>query len=51
VATVTATLASSIESDIESLASRILADYLENSTEAEPEPVADELAARRRNIN
>src|ERR1700742_4323989 len=51
VATVTATLASSIESNIESLASRILADYLESSTEAGTEPVADELAARRRTIN
>ncbi|BBZ70976.1 MerR family transcriptional regulator [Mycobacterium paraseoulense] len=34
VATVTATLASSIESNIESLASRILADYLESSSSA-----------------
>ncbi|BBY01691.1 MerR family transcriptional regulator [Mycobacterium seoulense] len=34
VATVTATLASSIESNIESLASRILADYLESSPSA-----------------
>jgi DNA-binding transcriptional MerR regulator len=51
VATVTATLASSIESNIESLASRILADYLERSPEAGTEPVTDELAARRRNIN
>lgn len=35
VASVTATLASSIESTIESLASRILADYLERAPEAE----------------
>lgn len=35
VASVTATLASSIESTIESLASRILADYLERSPDAE----------------
>lgn len=34
VATVTATLASSIEADIESLVSRILADYLESSSSA-----------------
>lgn len=34
VATVTATLASSIESNIESLASRILTDYLESSSSA-----------------
>lgn len=34
VATVTATLASSIEANIESLVSRILADYLESSSSA-----------------
>ncbi len=37
VATVTATLASSIESNIESLVSHILADYLEHSSESEPQ--------------
>jgi len=36
VASVTATLAASIESNIESLVGRILADYLEQSSEAEP---------------
>jgi phosphoglycerate dehydrogenase-like enzyme len=49
--TVTATLAGSIESNIESLVSRILADYLEHSSEAGSEPVPDELAARRQKIN
>ena len=48
---VTATLAESIESNIESLVSRILADYLEHSSEAGSEAVPDELAARRRKIN
>jgi hypothetical protein len=47
VATVAATLAASIESNIESLAGRILADYLERSSEAVP----DELSARRRKAN
>lgn len=51
VATVTATLASSIESNIESLASRILADYLERSPEAGTDTPLDELAARRRTAN
>ncbi|BBY25529.1 MerR family transcriptional regulator [Mycobacterium stomatepiae] len=51
VATVTATLASSIESNIESLASRILADYLERSPEAGADTPLDELAARRRTAN
>ena len=49
VATVTATLAESIESNIESLVGRILADYLEHSSEGDPVP--DELAARRRKID
>ena len=44
-------LAESIESNIESLVSRILADYLKHSSEAGSEPVPDELAARRRKIN
>jgi hypothetical protein len=47
VATVTATLASSIESNIESLAGRILADYLENASEpAEPGVAAGQRKAR-----
>ena len=53
VATVTATLASSIESNIELLASRILADYLERSPKPEAGAGAplDELSARRRKAN
>lgn len=51
VATVTATLASSIESNIESLAGRILADYLEHSPEAQTEAPPDKLSARRRKAN